>query len=172
MGAVNLKSTQITNRDATPAVLSSPATKDGMVRSSVAKVTMGSADSGTSTYKFMSIPSNARITGMSLTTDTTAGGSCAIKLGVYDTTANGGAIVGSGDQFGTSIDLHTAALTRSNQMFHSGAASLTVANAEKMLWDALALSSDPNKEYDITATLTADNSSNAVVMILQVDYVI
>lgn len=168
------KSTYITNRDSTPVKLSNPVLADGAVRSSIGLVTMASTDSSTSTYVLASIPSNARIIGLNLTTDTAAGGSCAGKLGLYDTTANGGAIVASGDQFGTSIDLHSAALTKSNQMFHSGAATngLTVANGEKAVWDFLALTADSNKMYDIVLTLSADNSTSAVKILLQVDYVL
>ena len=173
---VNTLSTQLTHRDATPKVLESPSTQDGLVRSSIAQVTIGSTDSSTSVYRMVSIPSNARIVGLSITTDTTAGGSCAGTLGLYDTTANGSAGIASHDQFGTAIDLHTAALSKSNVMFHSGAATngLTAANAGKAIWDFLALSPavDPSKFYDICFTTTADNSSNAVVFNLHVEYVV
>jgi hypothetical protein len=174
MAVVNTLSTVLTNRDATPVTLSNPTVNDGLVRSSVGQVSIGLADSSTSTYRFISIPSNARIIGLNISTDAAAGGSCAGTLGLYDTTANGSAGVASHDQFGTAIDLHTAALTKSNQMFHSGAATngLTIANASKAVWSFLALSSDPNKFYDIVLTLTADNSTNAVACVLQVDYVV
>ncbi len=173
MAVVTVKSTAITNRDATPVTLNNPILQDGMVRTSCGLATIASTDQSTSKYIFCSVPSNARIVGLNLSTDATpGGGSVAGTLGLYDTTLNGSAAIANFDQFGTAIDMHTAALTKSNIMFHSGAATngLTVANAQKAIWDFLALSSDPVKYYDVVMTLSADNSTGAVKMFLQVDY--
>src|ERR1051326_5543196 len=91
MAVVNLKSGAITNRDATPEVLNNPSVDGGHIQEAVGLIAAGTADSSTSTYKIAQIPSNARISQV-LIWNATFGGSCAADFGIYETTANGGAI--------------------------------------------------------------------------------
>jgi len=81
----------------------------------------------------------------------------AADIGVYQTAANGGAVV-SAALFGSAVVL-TTALVHSDVTHESG--TYTVADVEKPLWQALGLSADPGIEYDIAATLTAANGAGA-----------
>ncbi len=179
MGQVALKSRFITNRDAQPAVLSNPALAGGELHSAVGTVSIGTSDTGSgtpasaSTYRFCQIPSNARISGVYVSTSAVpGGGSAAMDFGFYETTQNGGAILNTdGDQIAAAVDIHTAVLTRKDVTYQGGEED-TVINADKMVWELLGLTSDPNKSYDVVGTLTTSNSTAGFDMAVEVVYVV
>jgi hypothetical protein len=96
-------------------------------------------------------------------------GSGAIDFGLYDITVNGGAVVDAG-VFAPTVDFHTAVL--SNKEVAWGSNESKFSTATKMLWEAEALASDPVKKYDLVGTLSASNSTGAVVMVVKVQYVV
>lgn len=148
MAVVTTKSTAITNRDATPVVLANDYLAKSVVYHAGGVVAATATDSIASAYKFASIPSNAYVISMILSNDAITGASATIDL--YDTTANGGAIVpstGSG-VFSSAISLATAASDKF-------AFTVSNANSEKRVWELLGLSADPCKSYDVVMTLTA-----------------
>lgn len=160
MATENLLSAAITNRDDTPQVKMGPAYK-GDLHEAIGVVACGTGDLG-STYRFFSIPSNARMSQL-LIYSPDMGTTGLADVGLYDTTSNGGLVVDA-DFFASAIDMKTAALNGSDITHESGVFSL--ANSEKMLWQALGLSSDPCKEYDVVLTTTEAFSAGGSVKLV------
>lgn len=144
MAVVNVKSTAISNADATPRIANSPYIDSGMARASVGKAAVAATDNVNSTYRTCRIPSNARINSIGLTND--AGGATGtVNIGLYRTAADGGAAVSA------SLFAAAKAVTAAQRDVEVGAA--LAADKEKRLWEYLGLTSDPGIDYDIVATL-------------------
>jgi hypothetical protein len=144
-----LKSAAITNRDATPAVLSRSDLAAGQLREAYGAVTTTTAGTATSTYTMCSVPSYARVSEILLSTAAMAG-STAADLGVYQTTANGGAFVDK-DFFAAALTL-VSALT--NSQISMTQTVNTITKQGQPLWQALGESADTNRDYDIVFTVT------------------
>jgi hypothetical protein len=158
MGVVTTKSKVITNRDA--GTLSNSNIAKGNVLEALGVVSAVSGDSIGSKYIFAQVPSNARMSEV-LVTAPDIGTTTAADIGLYDTTANGGAVVDA-DFFTAAFVLNAGAVANSN-VAHGNV--ITLANSEKMLWELLGLTSDPCKHYDIAATLTgAADAAGAIHM--------
>lgn len=149
--AVNiLKSGVITNRDASPKVISDSNISKGDLMEAVGTVQSVSGDSIGSTYIFGAIRSNARVSTMLMSCDG-AGTTTIADFGLYQTTLNGSAVVDA--DFFASAQALTTALTNSDITHESGV--FGIEDVEKPLWEALGLSEDPHIDYDVVATLTA-----------------
>lgn len=148
MATENILSAAITNRDAIPSVKNNSILK-GSLKEVVGIVACGTGDLA-STYRFFSLPSNARLSQL-LIYSPDMGTTGLADVGLYDTTENGSAVVDA-DFFASAIDMKTAALNGSDITHESGVFS--IANSEKPLWLALGLASDPCKEYDVVLTTT------------------
>lgn len=166
MAVVNVNATALTNRDSTPVILSNPIIAAGRIVVSCGVVTATSGNSIASTYRFCSIPSNARPTSVLVSCDA-LGGATAGTIDIYDTTANGGAIVASTGTKAINGGISLVAALASSESFGGGtaAAGYTPLNREKALWSLLALASDPNKFYDVVLTLTAAVTSTGGIAI-------
>lgn len=154
MAVENLKSTPITNADATPIVFNDACVAGGVERSWVGTKQVSASASIGSTYRLVRIPSNLRVSQVILACDafdTTGAG----DVGLYDT--NGGAVVDAG--FFASAVVMTSILTGTDVTHESTV--FGVEDAEKPLWEALGLTADPMKEYDVAITLTAANGAGA-----------
>lgn len=162
MAVVTTKSTAITNRDATPAVLNSANVSKGELRESQGFAVIANGDSAGSIYPLFEIRSSDRVSQI-LVYSPDIGTTTAGDVGLYDTTANGGAVVDV-DFFASAVSLSGGALNGSDITFEAGAAGGSIANGEKRVWEALGLSSDPGKTYDVALTLTgaADAAGNAL----------
>lgn len=165
MAVVTTKSTQITNRDAQPRVLSNARVSKGDVTHARGVVAIANGDSATSKLLFCSIPSNAvpmsvRVSSPDIGTTT------AMDLGLYRNTADGGAVVDA-DFFASALALNAGALSKSEALYESGV--VTIANGEKPLWELLGLSADPNVIYDVVGTLTGAADAAGSVLV-EVDY--
>lgn len=146
MAVVNLKSLQITAADAGQLVNAS--TAGGKVESFVGISALANGDSIGSTYRLARVPSNARMSALSAFT--TAITTCAGDIGLYQTTANGGAVVDA--DFFIAAQTLAAASAGLNVI---GGNVLAPANREKRIWEALGLTADPQRQYDVVLTLTA-----------------
>jgi len=160
MGVVTLTSTQIANRDAVPAVINDGRLSKGALRSAYDSVTAGSADSIASIYTMVSVPTTAMVRAVLLSCGAVT--SAAADIGVYRTTADGGAVV-SVALFGSAVSL-ASALTNSDVTNES--ASYTIAKRKQPLWQAAGLTSDPGGHLDICLTLTAAATASADVGLL------
>jgi hypothetical protein len=134
----------------------------------VGTLEIGVADLATSTYRFGSIPSNAKITEILLYTDVldSGAGTFAVDIGLYETTVNGSAVVDA-DFFASAVLGLVTAINGTKVAFEA----LDIAKAEQAIWQILALASDPNKRYDVVATATGD-SDTAGTMTLKIRYTI
>jgi len=162
MAVVAVKSTLITNADATPVVLNSPRVDGGFERVSVATAAITSGDSVASTYRMFRVPSNAVMTDLRIYSPD-IGTTTISDIGLYDTAAAGGAVVDA-DFFASALSLKDGALN-GEDVLHE-AAVFTIANSGKELWDALGLTSDPHKFYDVAFTLTGAADATATVKLV------
>ena len=161
MAVVTVKSGSITNRDATPPVLSNDYLTRSLVYHAGGICTVTNGDSIASAYKFCSVPSNAFLIAAILSNDAITGASATFDL--YDTTANGGLIVPTtGTKFiSDAISIATAATDKF--ILGSGASpGDTNPNGEKRVWEILGLSADPVKLYDCVMTLTVAATATGV----------
>jgi len=156
MGVVTLKSAAITNRDTVPLVQSNSILAKGTLVEAVGLVTTSATDSSASKFIFCQVPSNARISQILLSADD-SGTTGLMDIGVWQTTENGGAVVDQ-DFFASAVDLNAAALAMVDVTHEADAADAGAgygrADVEKPLWQALGLSSDPKRDYDIVGYLT------------------
>lgn len=167
MAVVNLKSTIITNRDATPVVLTEPSISGGVLKESSGFITSAADDSIASIYRLCQVPSNARVSSVLLSSGALT--SAAADIGVYyPTTAAGtaGAVI-SVAYFGSAVSLATA---QTNTEVLNESTTNTVAKQQQELWQAIGLSADPGGYFDVAATLTAATTAIGAVG-LKVRYV-
>lgn len=164
----NLKSLPITNRDATPQVKNNSSLDGGSLKSAVGYVEVTTADLA-STYRMCQVPSNCRIDQVLLYTDDW-GSTGLIDVGIYQTVANGGAVVDA-DHFASAVDVKTSATGSQGLDITHESGVFNIDDAEKPLWQALGLSADPCIFYDVVITSTEAASQGASVA-LKVHYVI
>lgn len=163
---VTVKSALITNRDAVPAVLKSRILQGAPVMHARGVCAVANGDSIGSKYLFFSMPSNAVPISVRITCPD-IGSTGAGDVGLYKATRDGGAVVDA-DAFKAAQSISGGALAKVELV---GGNLQTAANGEKMLWELLGLSSDPQIPYDVCLTLTAASDAAGSVL-LEADYVI
>lgn len=159
MGVVTTKSGVITNRDASPQVFSNPALMASFLRELVGTIETVSGDSIASKYIMFSVPSNARYSQMLLFCDD-VGTTTTTDIGLYRTTKDGGAVVDA-DFFASAVVLNAGALNGVDVTHESTVYDID--DVEKMLWQALGLTEDPQTFYDVVLTLTAAADAAATI---------
>lgn len=164
MAVVTVKSTQITNRDATPKVITNSALTQAMVRMFSATAEAANGDSIGSKYIMGQIPSNAVGEIVKLYCDAITSG--AADIGIYRNTADGGAVVDV--DFYASAQSIAAAIATGTEVQHEAdaadaGAGYGLADLEKPLWQRLGLTSDPNVLYDVVLTLTAATTAAGTI---------
>lgn len=176
MSQVKVKSTSVSNGTATPRVQNLPGIENGcVVRAINALATLTSGDSanttyaaGASVYRFGKIRSSDFVDRVRIDSTADMGTTTVVDVGLYDLgdSSAPGAVVDQ-DFFGSSVSLKDGALSNTDLTFESAAAGGLIANAEKRVWEALGLSSDPNKEYEVCMTLTAacDGTGTALLRV-------
>jgi hypothetical protein len=162
MAVVAVKSTLITNADATPAVLNSPRVDGGFERIEVATAAITDTDSIGSTYRMFRVPSNAVMTDLRIYSPD-IGTTTISDIGLYRTAKDGGAVVDA-DFFASALSLKDGALNGTDVLHES--AVFSIANSGKELWDALGLTSDPSVFYDVAFTLTAAADATGTVKLI------
>ncbi len=164
MAVVTVKSTQITNRDATPKVIST-GVQGAAIHHARGVCAVTSGDSIGSKYIACSVPSNAKVVSVRVSAPD-IGTTTAADVGLYQTTANGGAVVDA-DFFASAQALNAGPYLKTELSQESGV--YTIANMEKALWEALSLTADSQRDYDVVATLTAAADGSGSVLI-EIDY--
>jgi len=157
MAVVNVESGTITNVEAGVAAKSHA--YDSKLRSFSGQCTVTSGDDIASTYAFGHIPSNANVKQLLLYSPD-IGTTTIADFGLYQTAANGGAVVDA-DFFASAVSLKDGVLNASDITHESGAYS--IAESEQAIWQALGLSADPGIIYEVRATLTAAADATAVM---------
>lgn len=166
MATSALKSTGITNRDATPKVATNSRIYGAILMSAVGYVTALAADDTASRYRVVALPSNAVVRAVYLSS-VAQGGSAAVDVGVYRATADGGASV-SAALFGSAVSV-VSVVNRSDITNES--TTYTPALREQPLWQAAGLSADPGGELDIVIAPTAALTNGGQIGV-EVQYVI
>jgi len=160
MAVVETKATAISNRDASPRIISDALIVKGDMQEACGAVESVSGDDIASKYYFASVPSNARVSEVLLGCD---GGNTtgAMDIGLYRSTIDGGVVVDA--DFFASAQVLTAALVNSDVTHESAVYDL--GDSEKQLWEALGLTEDPRVTYDVIGTLTAaSDAADSVVL--------
>lgn len=161
MAVVAVKSQSITDRDSLPRVPVNARIDGAFNHHSRDVCAIANGDSIASVYRFFQVPSNALVEAIRLSCPdigtTTAG-----DVGLYRTTSDGGAVVDA-DFFASAVSLSGGALNKSDITHESGV--YTLANARKMLWEALGLTEDPKIMYDVALTLTAAADAAGTVLL-------
>lgn len=170
MAVVTVKSTAITNRDATPRTINNPASVQGTLQGFFATAEAANGDSIASKYIMGQIPSNAYGELVKLYCDAITSG--AADIGLYRTTVDGGAVVDV--DFYASAQSIASAITTGTEVQHEAdatdaGAGFGLADLEKPLWQRLGLSADPGVMYDVVVTLTAATTAAGTVA-LRVQY--
>lgn len=154
-----LKSTPITNLDATPPVANQAGNgAPGALKRVSGYVTASASMAAGSTYRLVRLPTNAR--DISVVFESAAQGAGKFNLSAYysDSTVDGtpvavqGIIVPTtGDQFWASDIDCASAVARTDVTNESG--NNTLDKRGKELWDALGLSADPGGFIDVVAVI-------------------
>jgi hypothetical protein len=156
------KSTAITNATATPPVPVSANLQMGNVRASQGLAVVANlADIG-STYRLFRVRSSDRLESLRIycaDIGTTAAG----DVGLYRTSPEGGAVVDA-DFWASAVSISGGALNGVDITFEATTAGGLITNAEKRIWEALALTADPFLEYDVVFTLTAASDAAGTVL--------
>jgi hypothetical protein len=161
MAVVNRLSGVITNRDATPRVMNNPGAAAGMLRGFSGTLETVSGDDIASTYRFAQVPSNAVMHALRLYCDD-VGSTALVDIGIYRTTADGGAVVDA-DVFGSAVDISGGALNGTDVLNESAVTAWGLEDAETPLWQALGLTADPMVNYDVVLTLTVASNAAATI---------
>jgi hypothetical protein len=167
MATVHLKSTPVTNSDATPKVINNSGVAGGIARRTFGVVTNSAADDVGSTYRYCRIPSSA-VVKMVKFWSAASGATGQLNVGLYQTAENGGAVVDA-DLFASAIDPGGGALNAVDITHESG--EYTFAESYLPLWQVIGLTADPGRLYDVAATVS-EIMADAVSHKLEVEYVV
>lgn len=162
MAVVNVKSTAVTNADATTHTLNKKGLTGGVVKVARGTVETTNGDDIASVYRFCRLPSHARIVMIQLWSDD-VGTTTIADFGLYRTAADGGAVVDA-DAFGSAVSLKDGAVA--GTMIHHESAVYGVEDVEQQLWQIAGASTDPQVDYDVCATLTAAADAAGTVSLL------
>lgn len=177
MATYNILSTALTNRDATPKVLTDAAIDGGSPKVAYGFVqTKGAADGVGSTYRMCQVPSGARVKSVVLQSDNLGSG-CSVAIGVFYPTAIplGAGLVSSqaslwiNTTFFASAYSCSGAVAPVNLITYSGSTN-TIALQQAPLWSALGLLSDPMINLDIVIEVAAAVATQGNIG-LNVEYV-
>lgn len=165
---LTLKGTSITNREATPRVLNAPGLGEGAIEKCaygyLASVT--ASLSATSVIRLISIPSNAIVTELRISSGAQTAGK--FDVGVYRTNGDGGAVVDQ-DFFATDVDCASAVV---NVDILNESTTNTLAKQAQPLWQALGMTTDPKSQLDICCTVhTTDVTTGTGALALRARFV-
>lgn len=162
MAVVTIKSNICTNLDAQPAVLNSANIKKGNIREDSALVAIANGDSIASRYLVTRVRSGDRVSSIKFWAPD-IGTTVAADLGLWDTAAAGSAVVDQ-DFFASAVSFATGPYNGIDITFEAGAAGGDITKGEQRIWEALGLTADPMKEYDVCWTLTAASDAAGSVL--------
>lgn len=172
MAVAAYKSTAITNRDATPQVLTDRGLTRGETYVAFAKFEIAAGDDDGSTLRICELPSNCRVKSIKIWNDAITG-STSWDVGIYRTTEDGGAVVDA-DLFASAVDI-AAGLTGTELRFEAGTTA-PIDYVEYKLWQIADLgaathATDPGYNWDLVATANTIGSA-AGTIIFVVEYAI
>ncbi len=179
MGTSALKSTAITNLDASPPLVSTEGEgAPGYLRSVEGFITTVAADAAGSTYRLVRLPSNAKV--KEVVFRAAAQGAGKVQLSAYysDSATDGtqpslqGLVVPTNGAafFAGDIDC-ASAVTPADYLGTGSSVVWTIDKWNKQLWDALGIASDPGGFIDLVAVVhTTDITTGAALLGVSVRY--
>jgi hypothetical protein len=170
MAVVSLNSSQLTNAYSTPVILSNPFLAGGNDIVEVANIAYGATDSAGSIYRYVRVPSNARIQDIQAMNDVNTAGT-SYKCGVF-LTGPGVVPVAFADQiFFSAVSFATIRSVWTSLFFPAILnATGSAANAGLRIFELLGLATDPSVVYDLGVTAVTAGSAGGNVA-LAVSYV-
>lgn len=177
MSVEALKSTSITNLDATPVVVNTAgegAAAPLLVQTEF--VTVSASASATSTYRMIRVPTTVKL--KSLVGEWEAMAAGAVNLSLYYSSgyaidgsppAQAGAIVSGGDQLFAS-DVNLAAASSGTQIINESG-NFPLSKRNTALWSAAGLTADPGGFFDLVYVVhTTDITTGAARLGLRAEY--
>lgn len=170
---LTLKSTAITNREASPRTMNISGAGGAGVKKTVygyiASVT--ASLSATSVIRLVEVPSNAYVLSVKVSSGAQTAGK--FNIGVYRNNADGGLVVASGTDSFFTTDLDCASAVIDQECVMKATSGNTLAKRNQPLWQALGLTSDPKTTFDICATVhTTDVTTGTGALGAVVDFVV
>lgn len=167
MAVENIKSTSITNRDASPPVLADVRLNQAVIRTARGVCLITTTKDVLSTYSFFEVPSRAvpvslRISSPDIGTTTT------LSVGLYKRVV-GALTAVDVDLFAALYSVKDGAVAKIEILRQ--ATTVTVANSEKALWQLAAATTDPAITYEVVATLDGGSDASGSVL-LEMDYTV
>lgn len=169
---LTLKSTAITNREATPKVLNSPGAgapgRAHQVFGYIASVTLNL--SATSVIRLVEVPSSCFVTSVKISSGAQTAGK--FNIGVYRKPADGGLIAFTGSDSFFTTDLDCASAVNETECVQLGTTGNTAAKRSQPLWQAVGMAADPGTGLDICATVhTTDVTTGTGALSALVTYI-
>lgn len=173
MGTSALKSASLTSLALTPPFKSTTGEgSSGYLRSINDYVTTVSADAAGSTYKYVRVPTNAKVKHVFFEAGAMTAGK--VNIGVYYSSDNDGTqpalqgTVAVADFFASDVDC-ASAVPVTDVTNESG--TYTADKHNKPLWEALGLASDPGGFFDVVATVHTTAVTTGALTGVEVQYV-
>lgn len=151
-----LKSTLLTNRDATPKVLTDAFLAGGILEEVQGSVKTGASDTANSYYRLIQVPSNSKMSQLYWQSEGLGSG-CVVDVGVWFPTylpVGGGAFLSSGSSGALiSSSIFAAGLTApaANALTEitNQSGNYLIPLQETVLWNVLGFTVDPEIDFDI-----------------------
>lgn len=169
----NQSSQIITDLDASPVVKTNTLEIGGTKRIATALLAM-TTGAASDIKRFVRIPSRALVLSVAFVNDdldSNGTPTLATDVGLYRTTADGGAVVDA-DFFASAVTTLQAATTVFTDVTYESVV-VPIANRAKPLWEQLGLTADPGVQYDVAFTYTAGAATHANGnVVMRVEYVL
>ena len=156
------KSTAITNRDATPRVLTPAHLVRGTLFQASGHYAKLAGDGDGSIIRLWRVRSSDRISGVNIV-NVALTGCTDCDIGFYRTAADGGAAVASCTDILADGQSMASARTAPTNLLGAGTNGVPAASISKRVWELMGLTADPQVEYDVAITLnTAGSAAGAI----------
>lgn len=150
---LTLKSTAITNREASPRVDNNPGAggvgRVHQVYGYIASVT--ASLSATSVIRLVEVPSNAVVSSVKITSGAQTAGK--FNIGVYRKPADGGLVAAASSDAFFTTDLDCASAVIDQECVMKATSANTPTKRNQPLWQAIGMTADPKTGLDICATV-------------------
>lgn len=169
---LTLKSTEIANREAIPAVKNNPGNSGRALKKHAYGfiASVPAALSALSIIRFCAVPSNAIVHAVKVFSGAQTAGK--FNIGLYRVNKDGGALViAASDSFFTT-DLDCAAAVNGTDVTSLPVTANTILKRSQPLWQALGLAVDPQCDFDVCGTVhTTDVTTGLGAMGISVEFV-
>src|SRR2546421_2914698 len=149
---LTLKSTTITNREASPRVMANPgAGAPGVMRTVYGYIASVPASlTALSVIRLVEVPSNAIVHSVKVSSGAQTAGK--FNIGVYRKNADGGLVAFTGSDSFFTTDLDCAAAVIDQECVMKATSSNTLVKRNQPLWQAIGMAADPKTGLEICAT--------------------